>query len=191
MTIKAKRGEEMKKVLCVKDLNSRHDGGLMAKAGKLYEVDDYATFKSEKGTNVHICIWPYYLKEVETFEHDGEEWIKHGSGGCPVPDFYCHYLWLEEPGFEIKLVGRWSSIKAKYVSGWLSGMIKAYRVISTAEEKPAPKAESTCQSDERPPSPQELAFAAKHPEPEKPKPLAFPDVKLNDNFSCHVGGKWG
>ena len=59
-----------------------------------------------------------------------------------------------------------------------------------------PKRDSECLTDsdkagQESPSPQELAFAAKHPEPEKPKPLAFPDVKLNDNFSCHAGGKWG
>lgn len=66
---------------------------------------------------------------------------------------------------------------------WVEGEIEGFRKFTLDD--------AMKDRDERPPSPQELAFAAKHPEPETPKPLAFPDVKLNDNFSCHIGGKWG
>ena len=59
-----------------------------------------------------------------------------------------------------------------------------------------PKRDSECLTDsdkaiQESPSPQELAFAAKQSKPEKPKLLTFPDVKLTENFSYHVGGKWG
>lgn len=210
----------MKKVLCVHDCGRFKAGSMI----RIYQSDDEFILFGKNDPS---------FKVVETFECDREEWIKHDAGVCPVPDDWVVCVMIGDETDQ--------GVASKYYwdrRGVLT--IDAYRVISTAEEKPALKVEARIKSrggawdqakryiggvflsyeeyefwrkhlsarpslggeiegfndamkdrDERPLSPQELAFAAKHPEPEKPKPLAFPDVKLNDNFSCHIGGKWG
>ena len=165
----------MKKVLFVKDCR-RFEAGSIYKAEKSPACAGVIRIYQSNNELSSLLESDPAFKEVETFEHNGEEWIKHDVGACPVPDDWVVCV----------MVG--GSVSQDVASRYCwdeRGVptIDAYRVISTEEERK--------DRDERPPSPQELAFAAKYPEPEKPKPLAFPDVKLNDNFSCHVGGKWG
>ena len=205
----------MKKVLCVKDYCGFKEGQIAMLEESLIG-DKFRLYENESayrlvGLGVHAC-----FRDIETFEHNGEEWIKN-PGEMIIPE-----------GWVIDVLTNQSNVDfcEKATSAWdwrcatdgFGEKIAGFRVVATkdadhAEEKPAPKVEATWgyltiaipqfegeiegfndamkDRDERPLSPQELAFAAKHPEPEKPKPLAFPDVKLSDNFSCHVGGRWG
>ena len=74
----------MKKVLCVKDFHE-------LKAGDVYEAEQSSAEEYMRvfENRIACTMAPKprdHFKVVETFEHGGEEWIKHDTGVCPVPD---------------------------------------------------------------------------------------------------------
>lgn len=103
---------EMKTLLCLK-------------TGKIHEVAD--TTK-----------WGDGFKEVEVFECDGEEWIKHDGGDCPVPD---HWV------LEAALVNGAEHAWRADIFWWHKGqsycgdyapdnaIVTHFRILSTSEEK--------------------------------------------------------
>lgn len=110
----------MKQYLCLED-------GPDQKAGNLYP--DFHGIGPDLGVYAQAT-WRCDFVEVETFEQDGQTWIKHDGGECPVPDFWDVDIIIDGFTYSDMQANHWSWCCSEY-----GGNITAYRIISTGENE--------------------------------------------------------